>query len=139
MKKIVPASAHVPANILMVDDNRYGLSARKAVLQELGHTVSTAINGEEALDLVSNSEFDIVITDYRMPRMDGIELIQNIRKRGASPQIILLSAFVEPLGLCEESTGADVVISKSSGEVQTLIRSVNRLLNRRPAKVRSAH
>ena len=44
--------------------------------------------------------------------------------------IVLLSGFVEPLGLTEQSTGADVVLSKSAGEVGFLIRSVRRLLNR---------
>jgi hypothetical protein len=48
--------------------------------------------------------------------------------------IILLSGFVEPLGLTEESTGADVVLSKSAGEVGFLVRSVRRLLSRQPVR-----
>jgi len=71
-----------------------------------------------------------------MPRMDGLELIKRIRSAHAGARIILLSGFVEPLGLTEQSTGADVVIVKSAGEVGQLTRSVKRLLSqpaRKPA------
>ena len=69
-----------------------------------------------------------------MPHMDGIELIKHIRKAQSGTRIILLSGFVEPLGLTEQSTGADVVIVKSAGEVGQLTRSVKRLLSQSPAR-----
>jgi CheY-like chemotaxis protein len=132
---------HTPAElhgrtpeILLVDDNRQGLIARKSLLQELGCSVSTATNGDEALELFSSKKFDVVVTDYKMPRMNGIELIKRIRAVHAGARIILLSGFVEPLGLTEGTTGADVVIAKSSGEVGHLTRSVKRLLNQPPAR-----
>jgi CheY-like chemotaxis protein len=129
----VPPSENVP-EILLVDDNRQGLIARKSLLQELGCSVSTATSGDEALNLFRNKKFDIVVTDYKMPRMDGIELIKRIRDLPSSARIILLSGFVEPLGLTEATTGADVVISKSAGEVGHLTRSVKRLLHQPPSK-----
>lgn len=122
--------------ILLVDDNRQGLIARKSLLQELGCSVSTATNGDEALELFSKQKFDVIVTDYKMPRMNGVELIKRIRGVQAGARIILVSGFVEPLGLTEESTGADVVIAKSAGEVGQLTRSVKRLLSqpaRKPA------
>jgi CheY-like chemotaxis protein len=122
------------SNILLVDDNNHGLIARRAVLEELGYTIFTAENGEEALELYANQKFDLVVTDFRMPKMNGVELIQKIRMSDAEARIIMLSGFVEPLGLDEHSTGADVVISKSSGEVANLLRSVSRLLARRVAR-----
>jgi two-component system, NtrC family, response regulator HydG len=128
-----PPPEKIP-EILLVDDNRQGLIARKTLLQELGYHVSTATNGEEALDLLAKQKFDIIVTDFKMPRMDGIELIQRIRAQQPHARVILLSGFVEPLGLCEETTGADVVISKSAGEVGHLTRSVKRLLNRPPVR-----
>ena len=120
--------------ILLVDDNDHGLIARKAVLEELGYKISVAHNGEEALELFAARKFDLVVTDYKMPKMNGIELIQKIRKSNSDTRIIMLSGFIEPLGMDEKSTGADVVIAKSSGEVGNLLRSVSRLLNRRPAR-----
>jgi CheY-like chemotaxis protein len=131
------APAPLPAKtpeILLVDDNRQGLIARKSLLQELGYNISTATNGDEALELFSKQTFDVVVTDFKMPRMDGIELIKRIRSTQAGVRIILLSGFVEPLGLNEQSTGADVVIVKSAGEVGQLTRSVKRLLNQGPAR-----
>jgi CheY-like chemotaxis protein len=120
--------------ILLVDDNRQGLIARRSLLQELGYNITTATNGEEALELFSKGKFDVVVTDYKMPRMDGIELIRHIRGIQAGARVILLSGFVEPLGLTESTTGADVVISKSAGEVGHLTRSVKRLLAQPPGR-----
>jgi len=120
--------------ILLVDDNRQGLIARRSLLQELGYSISTATSGEEALELFSTQRFDIVVTDFKMPRMDGIELIRRIRSSHADARIILLSGFVEPLGLTEQTTGADVVIVKSAGEVGHLTRTVKRLLSKPPAR-----
>ena len=123
-----PAPPH--PNILLVDDNQDGLLVRRTVLEELGYGVSIAENGEEGLKLFESANFDVVVTDYRMPHMNGAELIRRIRKLNPNARIILLSAFVEMLGLTEENTGADVVIAKNSNEPAYLTRWVKRLLNR---------
>lgn len=121
-------------HILLVDDNKDGLLVRKSVLEEAGYRVQIAGNGDEGLKLFEASNFDVVVTDYKMPRMNGVELIQRIRKVNANARIILLSGFVEPLGLTEDNTGADVVIPKSSNEPAHLLRWVKRLLNRTEAR-----
>lgn len=117
-------------NILLVDDNRDGLLVRRSLLEEVGYRVEIATNGEEGLKLFESSPFDVVVTDYRMPRMDGLELIQRIRQVKPNTRIILLSGFVDPLGLTEQVTGADVVIAKSSHEPVHLLSWVKRLINR---------
>jgi CheY-like chemotaxis protein len=131
MMKLVPAA---PFKILLVDDNPDGLLVRRQLLEELGLEVETALNGEEGLRRFESTRYDVVVTDYRMPRMDGIEMIRRIRAQDATARIILLSGFVEPLGLNELNTGADAVIGKTSGEPAMLVRSVKRLLNRLPAR-----
>jgi CheY-like chemotaxis protein len=75
-----------------------------------------------------------VVTDYKMPRMNGLELIVRIRERAPTLPIILVSGYVDGLGLTEANTGADVVIPKSAHEVPQLVRSVNRLLRRNAPK-----
>ena len=124
-----PAPSSNP-KILLVDDNRDGLLVRRSLLEELGYSVQIAVNGEEGLRLFETVKFDVVVTDFRMPRMDGKELIQRIRILDPNARIILLSGFVEPLGLTEQNTGADAVIGKSSHEPAHLVRSVKRLVNR---------
>jgi CheY-like chemotaxis protein len=62
--------------------------------------------------------------------MNGLEVIDKIRKIDPRARIVLLSAMVEPLGLNEENTGADAVVAKSFNEVSLLPRTVKRLLNR---------
>jgi CheY-like chemotaxis protein len=132
--RISPEPASPQRRVLLVDDNCHGLVARKSVLEEMGLLVSTAVSGEEALGLVSSADYDLLITDYRMAAMDGVELIRRARAAKPALKAILLSGFVEPLGLTEQSTGADEVIAKSAGEVAHLVRSVNRLLQRNQKK-----
>jgi len=121
-------------NVLLVDDCKDGLLVRKALLEEMGCSVQIACNGEEGLKLFESARFDVVVTDYRMPRMNGVELIQRIRKIDANARIVLLSKLVEPLALTEESTGADAVIAKSSSEPAHLQRWVKRLSSRSPLR-----
>ncbi len=116
-------------HILLVDDNPDGLLVRRALLEELGYTVEVAENGEKGFALFQASNFDVVVTDYRMPKMNGAELIARIRQSDPHARIVLLSGFVEPLGLTSENTGADSVISKSANEPGHLARAVKRLIN----------
>src|SRR5262249_38785318 len=102
--KLVPAPN---PHILLVDDNCDGLLVRRALLEEAGCTVELAHNGDEGLELFIIGKFDLVVTDFRMPGMDGVEFIKHVRTADPSARVILLSGFVEPLGLNEENTGAD--------------------------------
>ncbi len=123
-----------PIRILLVDDNQLGLAARKTVLEELGYRITTATSGQEALEGFAASAYDLIITDYKMPKMSGKDLIERVRKQAPAVPVILLSGFVDALGLDEKSTGADVVIQKSANEVAHLVRSVKRLLTRKPPR-----
>jgi two-component system capsular synthesis sensor histidine kinase RcsC len=120
-------------SILLVDDNANGLKARKMVLEELGCKIVTAIHGRDALEQFAPDTFDLVVTDYKMPYMDGIELIAALRKREPALRIVLISGFADTLGLNEENTDADVVIQKSANEVAHLVRAVTRLMRPKPA------
>jgi two-component system, chemotaxis family, sensor histidine kinase and response regulator WspE len=123
-----------PARILVVDDNRDGLLIRRSLLEEQGYSVEVAPGGEEGFELYRASAFDVLVTDYRMPRMNGVDLIRRIRAIAADARIVLLSGFVEPLGLTEANTGADAVIAKSANEPTHLLRAIKRLLNPDRAK-----
>jgi CheY-like chemotaxis protein len=124
----------VTPQILLVDDNQDGLLVRKSLLEELGYHVQVAVNGEDAIRVYKDNRFDVVVTDFRMPRMNGVELIQQLRIVNPNARIVLLSGFVEPLGLTEENTGADIVLAKSANEPSQLVRSVKRLVSSRPLR-----
>jgi CheY-like chemotaxis protein len=135
-----PAPTPVP-KILLVDDNRDGLVVRSLLLEEAGFQVQAVACAGEALDLFSSTRFDVVVTDYRMPGMNGAELIQRLRACNTNTRFIVLSGFVEPLGLTEANTGADVVIAKSANEGAHLVRWVKRLAStpcRKPMTTQNA-
>lgn len=134
MRSVSVNRAPTQALILLVDDNKDGIIARRSVLEELGYQVVTAGCGSDALHLVEERSLDLVVTDYRMEPMDGLELIALLRQRGFKNPIILLSGFAESLGMRSENTGADVVIQKSANEVANLVRQTKRLLTpKKPA------
>jgi CheY-like chemotaxis protein len=127
-------STTLAAKVLLVGDNRDGLLVRRALLEEQGFQVKIARNGEEGLQLYESLHFDVVVTAYHMPRMSGMDLIDRLRKMDPQARVILVSGFVEPLGLTEENTGANAVIAKNSHESAHLVRSVKRLVNRAPSR-----
>jgi len=141
MPATAASRAPVPARILLVDDNVSGLKARQMVLEELGYATVGTCCPKQALSLFRKQPFDLVITDYKMPEMNGIELIAALREKDPALPIILLSGYVDPLGLNEKSTGASSVIMKCANEVNHLIRATNRLLSaklpRKPASTAS--
>ena len=121
-----PESAHV----LVVDDEgaiRYSISK---TLQRVGYQVSAAASGEEALDMLTAQNFDVVLTDIRMPGLTGVELLAKIKERAPDSIVILMTGYAS-LGTAVESLrlGAhDYLIKPSSS--QDIRQSVARGLER---------
>ncbi|MFW6196419.1 MAG: PAS domain-containing protein [Thermoplasmatota archaeon] len=102
-------------DILFVDDDVDMLKQAEIILskEEEEFEVETAISGEEALDLLSEDHFDIIVTDYKMPGMDGIQLLKKIRDQGIEiPLIILTAAGDEGVAMDALNYGADRYIVK---------------------------
>ena len=114
--------------VLLVDDNKHGLAVRKSLLEDAGYCVTACVVPEQALQQFAGSTFDLVITEYRMPNMPAGEIIQQIKQIRPAVPIIVISALVEVLGLTEKNTGANIVIAKTSTEVNHLIRAVGKLV-----------
>ncbi len=66
--------------VLVVDDFEVNTYAVGHTLKMAGYNVLKATSGKEALQVMQDSKVDLVITDYKMPEMDGVELIQHIRR-----------------------------------------------------------
>jgi CheY-like chemotaxis protein len=124
--------------ILLVDGNASGLAARKVVLEEAGHKTRCASCAADALELLESQKFDLIVTDHKLPKMEGQEFVRRVRKLEVMVPIVMMSGFVDALGLNEANTGADAVIQKSAHEVNHLTRTVARLLRRRKPPASSA-
>jgi CheY-like chemotaxis protein len=79
--------------ILAVDDEPMVLEALKLILSHDGHAVETASDALEALSKYRSDKFDLVVTDLRLPGMQGDELAETIKRKNPRQRIILLTAF----------------------------------------------
>jgi CheY-like chemotaxis protein len=84
------------SKILAVEDEPALLELIREVLEAEGHTVETAADGVEALEKLKARSFDLVLTDVRMPRMDGLELLAHIRKLPRPPRVAVLTGDDAP-------------------------------------------
>jgi len=80
--------------ILIVDDDRLLREVLQEILEERGYRVSTTGDGRAALRLLQTEGFDLVLTDLHMPRMNGLELITEIARRGLPVMSILMSSLL---------------------------------------------
>jgi two-component system NtrC family response regulator len=78
--------------ILIVDDEKNYLLVLSEVLQDEGYEVLTAQGGHEALDIQKSSDLDLILTDMKMPGMDGIELLENIKALDPDLPVIMMTA-----------------------------------------------
>ncbi len=83
-------------NILLVDDDSINLMVSTNLIKKLGHTVKTAENGQEAVDLIEEETFDLVFMDIEMPVMDGFTAAGHVREKekvsGAHTPIVAMTA-----------------------------------------------
>jgi CheY-like chemotaxis protein len=87
-----------PLRILTVDDNSAIIQSMRFIFAGPRYQVTGVEDGDDALaKLGANSEvYDVIIVDQKMPRVTGVELVQEIRKRGIGGKIIVLSAHLSP-------------------------------------------
>jgi CheY-like chemotaxis protein len=93
-----PAQAEAgapPLRVLAVDDDRLVLFNTTAMLEELGHSVTEANSGAEALELLRRQSFDLVISDQAMPKMTGLQLMDAIREHWPNLPVILATGYAE--------------------------------------------
>ncbi len=79
-------------HLLLVDDEKDFVKALKVILENNCYTVETAFDGEEALSYVSGNQFDCILLDVMMPKLDGYSFLKKIRENGNKTPVIFLSA-----------------------------------------------
>ncbi|HEX3101956.1 MAG TPA: sigma-54 dependent transcriptional regulator [Pyrinomonadaceae bacterium] len=101
------------ANILIVDDEQSYRQLLSLVFEEQGNSIRTAMNGRQALELLHAEPADVVISDVKMPDMDGIELLRALRENLPDVGVILMTAFASVETAREAfKLGADDFIQK---------------------------
>ncbi len=120
--------------ILIVEDQQRLAVALKAICEEAGHRIDLAFDGQEGLDYASLAQYDAIVLDIMLPRLDGFEVIAELRKNGNDVPVIMLTARtavgdkIQGLDL-----GADDYLTKPFNPAEILARL--RALTRRQGTV----
>jgi CheY-like chemotaxis protein len=118
--------------ILCIDDEALGLQIRKAVLEQEGYRVLTALDGSSGLNLFIDQPVDGVILDYFMPGMDGGQVAAAMRRQRPEVPILLLSAYVNlPAEVVQI---VDLTVLKGEGPLE-LLAKIRQMLDSRRGNV----
>ena len=79
--------------VLVIDDDAVVGRSFDRVLSEKGYEVSTALSGEEALETINETNFDVVFTDIKMPGMDGLEVTERIKARCPWTPVVVITGY----------------------------------------------
>jgi len=116
--------------ILIAEDEKKIANSLKKSFAEEGHHAIIALDGEKALKLIKEIVFDIILLDWRMPKVNGLDVLKNIRKEGIKTPIILLTALSDISNKVEAlNAGADDYITKPFSFEEVLAR-INAVLRR---------
>ncbi len=118
------------ARLLYVDDEESLRAVVKTQLTLDGFEVETAEDGDVALEILRQNSFDLVLLDIRMPRMDGIEVLKQMRRHNIRPRVIMLTAL-DDLSIAIQSMklGANDYVTKPY-DIEKLLGCINRVLAR---------
>src|SRR5918999_6102990 len=115
--------------VALVDDDRNILASVSMALEAEGFKVRTYVDGEQALRGIASQPVDLAVLDIKMPRMDGMELLQRLRAQGKLPVIFLTSKDDEVDEVLGLRMGADDYIRKPFSQ-RLLIERIRALLRR---------
>ena len=120
------------SKIALVDDDRNILTSVSMTLETEGFDVDTYTDGQSALDAFSRSMSDLAILDIKMPRMDGMDLLQRLRQKSSLPVIFLTSKDDEIDEILGLRMGADDYVTKPFSQ-RLLLERIRSLLRRKDA------
>lgn len=116
------------SKVLVVDDEKLIVKGLKFSLEQDGYDVTTAFDGEEALENARQSDFDVVLLDLMLPKMNGLDVCQNIREFSDVPIIMLTAKGDDMDKIMGLEYGADDYITKPFNilEVKARIKAILR-------------
>ena len=118
-----------PAAVLCIDDEEPALALRRLLLENAGYRVFTALTGKQGIELFRYQPIDVVILDYWMADMDGLDVAEQLKALSPKTPIIMLSGYTSIL---DESLGkVDLWLRKGEGDPEQLLSAVMQALNSR--------
>jgi CheY-like chemotaxis protein len=113
--------------ILVVDDNHSIRIAVSKMLSRLGYEVSSADSGENGLSIFLKNIFDVVLSDYEMPGMDGVAFACSIKNSSPRTRVVIMTGVGKETVFSRKSKAVDEVISKpfSLAELDDTIQNVS--------------
>ncbi|MBL9204264.1 MAG: response regulator [Opitutaceae bacterium] len=114
----------LPIRILLVDDDDALRRVLERMLRRHGFHVEYAANGGEGWNTLRQANFDLLITDYNMPEMNGIQLVRKLRSSGYSIPVILISAKLDDATLQEAESLGKVVTLIKPFQVSVLVETI---------------
>lgn len=115
--------------VLAVDDNPMVCRSMAGLLGQWGHVAATAAGGQEALAVLAAGEWDVVVADIRMPGMDGLELLREIRRRWPEVSVVMITGYDMSYSYAEVvAAGATDFVTKpfQPDELEAKIQRVDR-------------
>lgn len=125
------APAATPARLLVVEDSLIARDLERTILESAGFQVEAAVDGVDALEKLGTGDFDLIITDIEMPRMDGFELLGRIRAQERTrglPVIVVTNREKAEDKRRGMELGADAYILKASFNQASLLETIQRLI-----------
>ncbi|HEX3107362.1 MAG TPA: response regulator transcription factor [Terriglobales bacterium] len=124
----VKATADRSLSLLFVDDDIELASMMQEYISEAGHHLDISFDGRDGLAKILNQTYDLVLLDVMMPHIDGISLLQQVRKRSNVPVILLTARTAQPDRVRGLNAGADDYVPKpfDADELYARIRAVLR-------------
>ncbi len=102
------------ARILLVEDNTMMRTVLRAAIERAGHQAVIAEDGQRGLDVATAEDFDLVVTDVEMPRMDGVEFVRRLKQAKPATKVLVISGRIEgpALQVTVRSLGAEGALDK---------------------------
>jgi two-component system KDP operon response regulator KdpE len=122
MRQLLMTAGGDKHNILVVDDEPQITRVLRTLLSSHGYSLKTAADGREALQVMNLWPPDLLITDLRMPKMDGLELCRELRSKSQIPIIVLSVRGEEPAKIEALDAGADDYVTKPFSPNELLAR-----------------
>ncbi|MGA1871384.1 MAG: response regulator [bacterium] len=116
-------------HILLIDDDLAMRTVLKDILEDAGYMVTTAEDGASAIEKINENNFDLVITDLRMPNMDGMEFLDYIERNRPELKVMVVTAFGRDKYKEAKMLGAFEFLSKAV-RIEELKKVVENIINR---------